>query len=113
MRKNKFRYIALGLVIALVVSMGFVRKIERNRNIYAHSRANEINIISREAAAEKAVSKAGGDAVLVSIELDRDDRRSVYEGEIRDGRKEYEFEIDAVSGKFIKWEKEFDDMFWK
>ena len=66
-------------------------------------------IISREEAIEKALEKAGGNAVLVKIELDRDDGRIVYEGELRDGRIEYDFEINAETGKIVKWEKDYDD----
>jgi len=66
-------------------------------------------VISRDEAIEKALAKAGGNAVLKSIELDRDDGRQVYEGELRDGRIEYDFEINAETGEFFKWEKDYDD----
>lgn len=59
--------------------------------------------IGIEKAKSLAQKKAPG-ATLVSIELDYDDGRAIYEGELKDGRTEYEFEIDAVSGSFIKWE---------
>ena len=48
-------------------------------------------------------------ATLVKLEFDFDDGRAVYEGELRDGRMEYEFEIDAASGSFLKWEQDWDD----
>lgn len=43
-------------------------------------------------------------ATIVEIERDTDNGRVCYEGEaVLDGR-EYEFEIDATAGEFIKWE---------
>ena len=39
----------------------------------------------------------------IKIELDWDDGRPIYEGEIRYGALEYEFEMDAYTGDFIEW----------
>ena len=64
--------------------------------------------ISREKAQQLAQAKAPN-ATLVKLEFDHDDGRAVYEGELRDGRTEYEFEIDAVTGSFLKWEQDWDD----
>ena len=64
--------------------------------------------ISREKAQQLAQAKAPG-AALVKLEFDYDDGRAVYEGELREGRMEYEFEIDASTGNFIKWEQDWDD----
>ena len=66
------------------------------------------NYISREKAQQLAQAKAPN-ATLVKLEFDYDDGRAVYEGELRDGRTEYEFEIDAVTGSFLKWEQDWDD----
>ena len=63
--------------------------------------------ISREKAQKLAQDKAPN-ATLIHLELDVDDGRAVYEGELRDGSLEYEFEIDAVTGSFLKWEQERD-----
>ncbi len=64
--------------------------------------------ISREKAQQLAQAKAPN-ATLVKLEFDFDDGRAIYEGELRDGRTEYEFEIDASTGSFIKWEQDWDD----
>lgn len=64
--------------------------------------------ISREKAQQLAQAKAPN-ATLVKLEFDHDDGRAIYEGELRDGRTEYEFEIDAVTGSFLKWEQDWDD----
>jgi uncharacterized membrane protein YkoI len=44
-----------------------------------------------------------------SVELDRENRKMVYEVEFESGRMEYEYEIDAVSGKILKSKREYDD----
>ncbi len=57
----------------------------------------------------KALAQAKApNATLVEISYDYDDGIPTYEGEMREGRTEYEFEIDARNGNFIKWESESD-----
>ena len=65
------------------------------------------NYISREKAQQLAQAKAPN-ATLVKLEFDFDDGRAIYEGELRDGRTEYEFEIDATTGSFIQWSQDRD-----
>lgn len=66
------------------------------------------NYISVEKAKALAQAKAP-DAAFVSFELDHDDGKAVYEGELKQGRTEYDFKIDAVTGNFLKWESDYDD----
>ena len=47
---------------------------------------------------------AGGE--LVDFEADTERGRLIYEGTIRDGRCEYEFEIDAATARFLEWDRE-------
>ena len=70
---------------------------------YAPSQSG--NVITQEAAVKLAQDRVPN-ATLVKIEYDFDDGRPVYEGELREGRWEYEFEIDAATGEFLKWEKD-------
>ena len=42
---------------------------------------------------------------MVKCQLDRDDGRTIYEVELRNGRMEYDCDIDAVSGQILKWER--------
>ena len=42
----------------------------------------------------------------IKIELDFDDGQYIYEGDIIYDGKEYEFEIDANTGNFLKWSEE-------
>lgn len=46
------------------------------------------------------------DLAKLYLELDWDDGRRVYEGELRTQDMEYEFEIDALTGEFLSWEEE-------
>lgn len=65
------------------------------------------NYITREKAQQLAQAKAPN-ATLVKLEFEFDDGRAVYEGELREGRTEYEFEIDAVTGAFLQWSQDRD-----
>lgn len=64
--------------------------------------------ISLEKARQAALDRVPG-AVVKECKLDFDDGRAIYEGELRQGNLEYEFEIDAVTGAFLKWEMDYDD----
>lgn len=65
------------------------------------------NYISQERAREIAQDRVPT-ATLVELEFEFDDGRAVYEGKLREGRMEYEFEIDAVSGGILQWEQDWD-----
>ena len=45
----------------------------------------------------------------MSVKLDREDGVMVYEVEFNNGRTEYEYEIDANSGKILKTDVDYDD----
>ena len=63
------------------------------------------------AAAQQNVIGDAKESDLTKFHLETDDGRQVYEGEIRYNDKEYEFEIDAVSGDVVNWEEDsiYDD----
>ena len=63
---------------------------------------------AREAALKKA-GLAEKDVTFVKVKLDFDDGIYVYEIEFREGRTEYEIEINAVDGTVISFEKDIDD----
>ena len=84
---------------------GYDRDIE-NYEISSGSQSGKY--ISVEKAKQLAQNRAPS-ATLVKIEMDYDDGRAVYEGELREGSWEYEFEINAATGEFIKWEKDWND----
>ncbi|MDR1079244.1 MAG: PepSY domain-containing protein [Propionibacteriaceae bacterium] len=70
--------------------------------------ATPVTAISQAQALQIAYARAG---VAVAdrtkkIKLEREKGRLVWEGEFISGRYEYEFEIDATSGRIIDWERE-------
>lgn len=64
--------------------------------------------ITPEAAKKIALDKISGasDGDIVEFKLDNDGGRLIYEGEIIYKEIEYEFEIDANTGKILEWESE-------
>ena len=60
-------------------------------------------LIGMESAKSIAISKAGGGRVA-SIRLEKDDGRQVYDGKVLTDTHEYEFEIDAQTGKIREWD---------
>ena len=60
--------------------------------------------ISEAAAKQIVEQKAGTTGIYREFKLDRDDGRTVYEGELRSGITEYDFTIDATSGTILEWE---------
>lgn len=63
--------------------------------------------ITEEAAVKIALKQAKG--TVTDIELDKEDGRVIYEIEIKDGTYEYDFDIDAISGEVLKFEKDRDN----
>ena len=72
---------------------------------------------SGTAAADVAVSEADARAAAlervpgatdadIRMELEYDDGYYIYEGGVIYDQKEYEFEIDAQTGNFLKWSEE-------
>ena len=64
--------------------------------------------ITRERAQEIALAEAPSGAVVVSCKLDWEDGRQVYEVELRSGRTEYDFEIDAQTGSIVSRDVDYD-----
>lgn len=57
----------------------------------------------------KKIARSKFDGQIVEIELDEDDGRWIYEVEMRKGKREAEFEIDAYTGKILFMSLENDD----
>ena len=65
-------------------------------------------IISVEQAKQIASSQAPN-ASIHKIKLENEDGRLMYEGEMKEGYMEYEFEIDAQTGSLLEWDVDIDD----
>ena len=69
------------------------------------------DFIGVDSAKQKALSHAGlnsADVRFTKVKLDRDDGISVYEIEFISGNYEYEYEINASTGKVVDWDKEIN-----
>ncbi|MGN7479853.1 PepSY domain-containing protein [Solibacillus silvestris] len=74
----------------------------------AETKKNAVSqTISQQQAIQIAQLKAPGK--VTNFEMDEDDNRLVYEIEIRNGKMEYDFEIDANTGVIIKYEEDLND----
>ena len=70
------------------------------------------SLIGVSRAKEIALAHAGvsaGEAMEMKAELDREDGRQQYEVEFKTGGYEYDYEIDALTGVILAWDKELDD----
>ena len=65
--------------------------------------------ISTEKVKSIVTDRAGVSGTFRELELERDDGRTVYEGEMRSGRTDYEFTIDAYTGAVLEWDTDWDD----
>ena len=71
-------------------------------------RTNSANVtIAQDDAINMALAKVPGATQNdIRLQLEADDGRWLYEGKIIYNNFEYEFEIDATNGTFIKWEQD-------
>ncbi|MBQ3079088.1 MAG: PepSY domain-containing protein [Clostridia bacterium] len=56
--------------------------------------------------AKSAVTSRYSGAKITEIEFDREDGKYVYEGEAIYNGREYDFEVDAVTGKLLEWKRD-------
>lgn len=77
---------------------------------------------TKPAATTKTISKSKAQSIALDhaklkksevtalrVSLDKDDGRTYYEVDFRIGNVEYDYEIDAVTGKVVEWDKDIDD----
>ncbi len=78
---------------------------------FSSSEKPKNDIISKDKAKKIALDKVSGATDNdIRIHLDNDDGKKIYEGSIVFNKKEYEFEIDAMSGTILEWEEDgYDD----
>ena len=79
---------------------------------YMASTPGTSNYITAEQAKSAALKHAGvnaSDAIFVKAGLDWDDGKVHYEVEFYAGNTEYDYDIDAVSGAVLSYDREWDD----
>lgn len=79
---------------------------------YIASTPNASNYITVEKAKQAALSHAGvsaANAVFVKAGLDWDDGKVCYEVEFYAGNTEYDYDIDAVTGAVLSYDRDWDD----
>ena len=82
-------------------------------NINSTGTASDKAYIGKDAALDKALNHAGvllGNIFDLSIELEYDNGKMVYEVDFKSGGYEYEYDIDALTGAVVKFEKERGDI---
>ena len=77
----------------------------QNNQTGQNSGAN-VAVSEADARAAALARVSGATDTDIKIELDFDDGQYIYEGDIIYDGKEYEFEIDANTGNFLKWSEE-------
>ncbi|MDO5089407.1 MAG: PepSY domain-containing protein [Leptotrichiaceae bacterium] len=106
--KNKVLKITLlGIMLLSFSALGNKTTKTVYSNISAKSQSNYIGESKAKSIALARVPGAKSRHV-VKLQLDREDGRIVYEGKIIYNGLEYEFDIDAVTGKVISWEVDRD-----
>lgn len=76
---------------------------------------NAGSYISAEKARELALADAGvksAEATFLKTRLDKEDGKMIYEVEFCAGNTEYDYELDAVSGKILEKDYDCDDYDW-
>ncbi|WP_165967158.1 PepSY domain-containing protein [Jeotgalibacillus sp. S-D1] len=73
----------------------------------ASNTSTESKVMTMEEAKKLALAEYNG--VIESIELDKEWRKDIYEIEIKDGVMEYDIDLDAETGEFLKVKEEKDD----
>ena len=71
--------------------------------------AQDSSYLGEAAARDAALAHAGvaeTDVLEIEVELDSDDHRMIYEVQFRTASREYEYEIDAVTGAVVAYETE-------
>ncbi|WP_017795681.1 PepSY domain-containing protein [Oceanobacillus kimchii] len=82
-------------------------QLENKQEATKNSNFDSSNFIGDQKAKEIALKQFSGK--VVGFELDEDDDKYVYEIEVREGNKEADFEIDAVTGDILEMDTEIDD----
>lgn len=101
-KKNK------GLAVILVMAVAVVTVLASAALSAPHSAAEPIGEAKAKAIALKHAAVTEQQAFFVRVYLDYDDGRAVYDVEFYSGNKEYDYEIDAASGKIREYDRDIE-----
>ncbi|RRD40211.1 peptidase M4 [Leptotrichia sp. OH3620_COT-345] len=107
MRKKILKITLLGMMLLSLLTFGN----KNTKSMYSNfSTKTQSNYIGESKAKSIALARVPGakNRHIVKLHLDREDGRVVYEGKIIYNGVEYEFDIDAVTGKVISWDVDRD-----
>ena len=111
MKKKILNVMLLGIMIlgigVTANAAGKSRKVNRTTAVKKVNGNSYIEVNRARAIALSRVPGANSSHVR-NLHLDREDGRMVYEGKIYYNGLEYEFDIDAVTGKIVKWDVDRD-----
>lgn len=79
---------------------------DNSQNTTANNTGVNVQFSEADAKAAALERVPGATEQDLRMELDHDDGKYIYEGDIIYQQMEYEFEIDANTGKFLKWSEE-------
>ena len=105
--KNKILKITLlGITILGLSSFAAGKKISYSN----YATKSQKGYIGESRARAIALSRIPGakNRHVVKLKLDREDGRMVYEGKVLYNGLEYEFDIDAVTGRVVSWDVDRD-----
>ena len=111
MKKKMLNVMLLGIIILGIGVTANAANSRRNNRSSTVRRSNRNgNYIGINRARSIALSRVPGanSSHVRKLHLDREDGRMVYEGKIYYNGLEYEFDIDAVSGRIVKWDVDND-----
>ena len=83
---------------------GEIRSFDHDAEGYQIPGSGTGEYISAQRAQEIALAQAPAGTTVVECKMDRENGRMVYELELRNGRTEYECEIDASTGAILSWD---------
>lgn len=111
MRKTQsvIRKIALGGVLAVTLMFTSIPNPILPTEIPVTSAASRIGVKKAKSIALKHAGLKASQVKFKKAKLDYDDGRAVYEVEFYKGNKEYDYEIDAKTGKILSYDHDIED----
>lgn len=105
MKKNT-KHILAGVLLCTTLCTPIVLSLGNSANIAAKS---QITLKKAKKIALKHAGYKSSEVTFSKAKLDHDDGNSVYDIEFYNGSKEYDYEIDAKTGKILEYDYEIEE----